>query len=69
MSLKSFHVLLISVFLGFCAYLGYWLLKYQTTWAGADGALPAGFLMAGAILALAAGIPYLGWFLKKSKLP
>jgi len=63
MSLKSFHILFIVVSLGLMGFLTYW--SGTRVLHGQDG-LAHGLLVFG-IVGLAAGVPYLGWFLRKMR--
>ena len=58
MSLRSFHIVFIAVANAFLAFLLYWA-GSRYVQLGAPGALP---LAAAATLGLAAGLPYLRWF-------
>ena len=59
MSLKHFHLVFISITLGLMAFLGYWS---RQMWSLGE---PQPLAAASAALGLAAGLYYLGWFLRK----
>jgi len=63
MSLKHFHVFFIATALALLAFTAYW--SGQHIAAGEDHGLKV--LEAGSLLLFTAGIPYLGWFLRKSR--
>lgn len=56
MSLRSFHILLITTALALLAFLG--------AWAGARGRYALG---AAAVCGLAFGLPYLYWFMSRGE--
>lgn len=58
MSLRSFHILFIVVSLGLSAFLARWAAAHGEDW-----------LVAVSSLGLAVGIPYLIWFVRKSRVP
>lgn len=63
MSLRSVHVLFIVTALGLLAFLGYW--SGLRVWHGENSmSLPMAVASAAG---LGLGIPYLGWFIKKTK--
>lgn len=63
MSLRAVHILFILTALGLLAFVAYW--SGERVLGGQDGANTA--LLACASLGLLAGIPYLAWFIKKTK--
>lgn len=63
MSLRAFHILFIVTALGLLAFLTYW--SGSRVVQGQDGALTA--LAVCAALGFAAGIPYLAWFIRKTR--
>lgn len=63
MSLRSIHILFIVTALGLVAFLGYW--SGLRVWNGENSmSMP---LAVASLIGLALGIPYLGWFVKKTK--
>lgn len=65
MGLRSFHVFFIVTALALLAFVAWW--SGQRVADGTDSGSLA--LMIAAAAGLAAGVPYLGWFLKKSRTP
>lgn len=63
MGLKQFHLFFIATALGLLAFTAYW--SGARVLAGEDGGLSA--MCAASALGLVAGVPYLGWFVKKSR--
>lgn len=63
MSLKSFHVFFIATAMALLAFVAYWSGRHLQM--GEDHGLKV--LAAVSAAGLAGGIPYLGWFLKKSR--
>ena len=63
MSLRSFHIFFIVTALGLLGFLVYW--SGSRVAQGQDGSLTALAVCAGA--GLLAGIPYLGWFIRKTR--
>lgn len=65
MSLRSFHILFILASLGLMAFLGGW--AGLRLLGGEDG---CNVVLGGASAAgLAAGVPYLLWFIRRTRLP
>ena len=63
MSLRTVHILFILSALGLMAFVTYW--SGLRVLHGQDGTNVT--LLAVAALGLVAGIPYLGWFIRKTK--
>ena len=63
MSLRSFHILFIVLSLGLLAFMVTWSGRHLL--AGEDGVNTAMALSAAA--GILVGVPYLGWFIKKTK--
>jgi hypothetical protein len=63
MSLKAFHVFFIFISLACCGFTAVW--AGQRVAAGMDSGSLAVAIASGAVFTL--GVPYLGWFLRKSK--
>ena len=63
MGLKSFHILFIVASLGLLGFMAWW--SGQRWLSGENGASLA--LAAASAAGLAFGVPYLGWFVKKSR--
>ncbi len=67
MSLRTVHILFILSALGLMAFVGYWsglrVFHYESEGSGATFTV----LLAVAVGSVAGGIPYLGWFIKKTK--
>ena len=63
MSLRTVHILFILTALGLMAFVAYW--AGSRVLHGEDGTAKA--LLLCASCALLAGIPYLGWFIRKTK--
>ena len=63
MSLRSFHILFILTAMALLGFLGWW--SGSRAWAGENGqnSVLAAFSIAG----LVAGVPYLAWFIKKTR--
>lgn len=55
MSLRSFHILFITASLALMAFLILWSVRASQAW-----------LTLASACGLAAGLPYLGWFLRKA---
>ena len=64
MSLKQFHIFFILTSLALLAFLAYWS-GQRVLYYGENSQNLA--IMIVAVSGLAAGVPYLGWFIKKSK--
>ena len=63
MSLRSFHVFFITVALGLLLFMAWW--SGTRVMSGHNGQSLAMVICAGA--GLLAGLPYLAWFLRKTK--
>jgi hypothetical protein len=61
MSLKHFHLFFISVCLSLMVFIAHWARQQAASGADQWGAALA------AILAMAAGVPYVVWFLRRYK--
>lgn len=62
-SLRTIHILFILTALGLLGFMAYW--SGNRVFQGQDGVNKA--LLAVSVLGLATGVPYLGWFIKKTK--